>query len=157
MTILFPEPSDIDMLEICLLTEEHLDGVFAIESACFSEPWSRKSLELLCSEGGFGVVAVEDGAVAAYGGMTCVLDEGAITNIAVLPDFRRRGLGRAIVSALKSEAYKRGIRIVFLEVRESNEGARALYLSEGFGECGKRKGFYRHPLEDAIQMVYKFD
>ena len=157
MTILFREPSDIDMLEICLLTEEHLDGVFAIETACFSEPWSRKSLELLCSEGGFGVVAIEDGTVAAYGGMTCVLDEGAITNIAVLPDFRRRGLGRAIVSALKSEAYKRGIRIVFLEVRESNGGARALYLFEGFSECGKRKGFYRHPQEDAIQMVYNFD
>ena len=145
------------MLEICLLTEEHLDGVFAIETACFSEPWSRKSLELLCSDGGFGVIAVEDGVVAAYGGMTCVLDEGAITNIAVLPGFRRRGLGRAIVDALKSEACKRGICVVFLEVRESNEGAIALYLSEGFSECGKRKGFYRHPTEDAIQMVYNFD
>lgn len=103
------------------------------------------------------MVAIEDGVVAAYGGMTCVLDEGAITNIAVLPDFRRRGLGRAIVSALKSEAQKRGICIVFLEVRESNGGAIALYLSEGFSECGKRKGFYRHPQEDAIQMVYNFD
>ena len=145
------------MLEICLLTEEHLDGVFEIENTCFSEPWSRKSLELLCSDGGFGVVAIEDGVVAAYGGMTCVLDEGAITNIAVLPDFRRRGLGREIVSALKSEACKRGVCVVFLEVRESNEGAIALYLSEGFSECGKRKGFYRHPTEDAIQMVYNFD
>ena len=145
------------MLEICLLTEEHIDGVFELETACFSEPWSKKSLELLCSDGGFGVVALENGAVAAYGGMTCVLDEGAITNIAVLPSFRRRGLGRAIVDALKSEAQKRGITVVFLEVRESNEGAIALYLSEGFSECGKRKGFYRHPTEDAIQMVYNFD
>ena len=145
------------MLEICLLTEEHIDGVFELETACFSEPWSKKSLELLCSDGGFGVVAIEDGVVAAYGGMTCVLDEGAITNIAVLPSFRRRGLGRAIVDALKSEAQKRGITVVFLEVRESNEGAIALYLSEGFSECGKRKGFYRHPTEDAIQMVYNFD
>ena len=128
--ILFPVPSDINMLEICLLTEEHLDGVYEIEAACFCEPWSRKSLELLCSDGGFGVVALENGAVAAYGGMTCVLDEGAITNIAVLPSFRRRGLGRAIVDALKSEAQKRGITVVFLEVRESNEGAIASPILE---------------------------
>lgn len=145
------------MLKICLLTHEHLDGAYEIETACFFEPWSKKSLELLCSEGGFGVVAVSDGRTVAYGGMTCVLDEGAVTNIAVLPEFRRQGLGREIVKALKEEAGKRGISSVFLEVREANTAARALYLSEGFLECGKRKGFYRHPSEDAIQMVYKFD
>ncbi|MBE6667603.1 MAG: ribosomal-protein-alanine N-acetyltransferase [Ruminococcaceae bacterium] len=145
------------MREVCLLTHEHLDGVYEIELACFSEPWSRKSLELLCSDGGLGVVILDGERVVAYGGMTCVLDEGAVTNIAVLPEFRRQGMGRAIVKALKAEAQKRGISSVFLEVRESNATARELYLSEGFFECGKRKGFYRHPSEDAIQMVYKFD
>ena len=145
------------MLEICLLTEAHLEDVSKVELSVFSEPWSRKSLELLCSDGGFGVVALKDGRVVAYGGMTCVLDEGAVTNIAVLSEFRRMGIGRAILRALLDEAEKRGITAVFLEVRESNVGAIALYSSEGFLKCGKRKGFYRRPLEDAIQMVYNFD
>ena len=97
------------MLKICLLTHEHLDGAYEIETACFFEPWSRKSLELLCSEGGFGVVAVSDGRIVAYGGMTCVLDEGAVTNIAVLPEFRRQGLGREIVKATPSSMSGTGI------------------------------------------------
>lgn len=138
-----------------LLCPEHIPEVARIEKICFSEPWSEKSLSLLTEGENFGVVALIEGAVAAYGGMTCVLDEGAVTNIATLPEYRRLGLGRAVLEKMLDEAGKRGIVSVFLDVRASNEAARGLYLSEGFEECGIRKGFYRHPTEDAIQMVHQ--
>ena len=138
-----------------LLCPEYIPEVARIEKICFSEPWSEKSLSLLTEGENFGVVALLDGVVAAYGGMTCVLDEGAVTNIATLPEYRRLGLGRSVLEKMLDEAWKRGIAAVFLEVRASNEAARGLYLSEGFEECGIRKGFYRHPTEDAIQMVYQ--
>ena len=156
MTILFREPSDIDMPCVTeLLTALHIPEVAGIEQVCFSEPWSERSLSLLLEGENFGVVAICEGRVAAYGGMTCVLDEGAVTNIATLPEYRQRGIGRAVLKTILDEAEKRGIISVFLEVRASNEAARALYLSEGFEECGVRKNFYRHPNEDAIQMAYR--
>ena len=143
------------MPSIEILTEAHIDGVHTLEELCFFEPWSQKSLELLCADGAFGVVALEDTEVLAYGGMTYVLDEGAITNIAVHPNHRRKGLGREIVKKLLSEGKDRGLDCIFLEVRESNTAARELYLSEGFLECGIRKNFYRHPTENGVQMMYR--
>lgn len=139
---------------VALLKREDLRGAAEIEKLCFAEPWSEKSLELLLTDGNFGVAAVVDNKVVAYGGMTCVLDEGAVTNIAVHPDHRRQGLGRAVLSEMLKEAEKRGISCVFLEVRVSNSAARQLYSSAGFTECGIRKNFYKHPTEDALQMVY---
>lgn len=141
--------------EIKLLRPEHLSAVARIEEICFSEPWSERSLSLLLEGANFGVVALKGGEVAAYGGMTCVLDEGSVTNIATLPEHRRRGLGRALVDRMLLESQKRGVNAVFLEVRVSNHAARELYLSEDFEECGLRRGFYRHPTEDALQMVYR--
>ena len=140
--------------QIGILGSEHIPDVAEIERLCFSEPWSEKSLVILTYENNFGVVATLDGQTVAYGGMTCVLDEGAVTNIATHPDHRRQGLGRRILRELLSEAQKRGVHTVFLEVRESNDAARALYLSEGFYECGIRKKFYRRPTENAVQMVF---
>lgn len=144
-------------LRVLPLCAEHLPALAEIESACFSEPWSRESLAILTRDGGFGVVAMLDGRAVAYGGMTTVLDEGSITNIATLPEFQGRGLGHAVVRALLGEAKKRGIATVFLEVRPSNAPALALYRGEGFTECGRRKNFYRLPTEDAVLMEWKVE
>lgn len=135
------------------LGEEHLASVAELERLCFSEPWSENALRLLMQDGAIGVVLLERGMVVAYGGMTTVLDEGAVTNIAVHPNARRRGYGRAVTAELLRLASERGIKSVFLEVRESNAAARALYGALGFSECGVRKNFYRYPTESAIQMV----
>ncbi len=139
---------------VTLLRAEHLAEAAAIERACFSEPWSEQALALLTGEGAFGVVALCDGQTVAYGGMTCVLDEGAVTNIAVSPSHRRQGLGQAVTEALLAEARRRGISSVFLEVRESNLAARGLYEKLGFSVCGIRKNFYKKPVESALQMVW---
>lgn len=136
------------------LTNEHLASVASLEQMCFSEPWSEAALSLLCREGGVGVV-IPDGeseTAKAYGGMTVVLDEGSITNIAVRPDVRRQGLGRAVVEALLDRARSLGVTDVYLEVRLSNEPAIALYRALGFDVVGTRKNFYKQPTEDAYTM-----
>ena len=140
--------------EILSLTEAHLADVAELERLCFSEPWSENSLRMLTETGAVGFVARSDGLVVAYAGMTTVLDEGAVTNIATHPSMRRRGMGRAVTNALLTYASAHGIRSVFLEVRESNEAAIRLYESLGFLPCGIRKNFYRQPTESAIQMVW---
>lgn len=139
--------------DIAELSRDHLCEVAELERACFSEPWSQTSLEMLVRDGAFGVVAICDMKVAAYGGMTVVLDEGNITNIAVDPAYRHMGMGRAVLRELLSRAGKMGVTSVFLEVRESNFAAQSLYIGEGFEVSGTRKGFYRAPLENAVLMV----
>lgn len=140
------------------LTEAHLAAVAELEQQCFAEPWSESALKLLCHGTGLGVVippeAGEDTA-RAYGGMTVVLDEGSITNIAVRPDLRRRGLGRTVVEALLDRAQAAGVVNVYLEVRVSNEPALALYRSLGFIAVGTRKNFYKLPTEDAYVMQWQ--
>ena len=135
--------------------ERHLASVAEIERLCFSEPWSEQSLRLLLGDGGLGVVAVKGDRVLAYGGMTLVLDEGSVTNIAVHPEYRRQGLGRQVTRGLLQLAKEKGVTSVFLEVRESNLAAITLYHSEGFTPCGVRKNFYRHPVESAILMAWR--
>lgn len=79
-------------------------------------------------------------------------DEGEILNLAVAPTGRRHGLGRALVERVVAELQSRDIRQVYLEVRESNAPARALYAAAGFKEVGRRRQYYRRPVEDAIVL-----
>jgi len=79
-------------------------------------------------------------------------DEGEILNLAVAPDGRRRGLGRELVRATIDALTEREVRQVYLEVRESNAPARALYATFGFKEVGRRQQYYRRPVEDAIVL-----
>ena len=138
------------------LTPEMLADVAELERECFAEPWSEKSLELLTAQRGVGFGAVcPDGRVVAYGGMLTVLDEGQITNVATSALFRRHGLAREIMAALEGYARENAISVLTLEVRASNEAARALYSSLGWSVTGTRKNFYRLPREDAILMEKK--
>lgn len=148
-----PRPHPVQMKNI----KAHLEGCAALEKLCFAEPWSAKSLELLCNDGiGVGYLttsaAGDDTLITAYGGMLITVDEGQITNIAVHPDYRRQGLGDAVVKALLRHAKSAHLLSVSLEVRASNAAAIALYKSNGFREVGRRKGFYTKPAEDALIM-----
>ena len=139
-----------------LMTAADVDAVHAIDLASFALPWSRdafeKEAENNCAR---YLVLCEDGVPVAYAGVWFVLDEGQITNIAVHPDYRRQGLGRAVTEALLQAARERKLEQIALEVRVSNEAAIALYKALGFESVGKRKNFYRHPSEDALVMVCK--
>jgi ribosomal-protein-alanine N-acetyltransferase len=134
------------------MTPTHIPGVAEIERRCFpAEPWSEASLAVLCQESGVGFVAVEaDGCVSAYVGMTYAAGEGSITNVATHPDFRRAGRGETVLRALLAFSLEHCPDGVYLEVRPSNEVARRLYARMGFVEVGRRKNFYRHPVEDAL-------
>ena len=136
------------------LSLHHLTAAAELEAKCFSQPWSASALEILTRDGGFGIAAMDrNGKLIGYGGMLTVLDEGQITNVAVSPDFRRQGVGKAIMRALTEEAKQRGISLISLEVRVSNLAAQKLYLGLGFTEAGIRKRFYAHPVEDASVML----
>ena len=144
------------MAKIRLLTIEDIPSVAEIEKLCFSSPWSEESLKLLLDEKNAGFVAEIDGITVAYGGIVTVLDEGQITNIATHPDYRRRGLAKAIMEAIDLFSAENGIVYLSLEVREQNIAARSLYASCGWQEAGVRKNFYSKPLDNAIAMIKDF-
>lgn len=98
------------------------------------------------------LVAEADARIGGYVVALDAADEGEILNLAVAETGRRRGLGRALVQAIVDALGARGVREVYLEVRESNAAARALYAAFGFKDVGRRKGYYRRPVEDAIVL-----
>ncbi len=134
------------------LTAARLCEVAELETRCFADPWSEKALELLLSDGAYGAVCLQDEQVMAYGGVLWAPDEGQITNIATHPDYRRCGMGAAILEHLIAEARARGCEQLSLEARVSNLPAIALYERYGFRKMGVRRGFYKHPTEDAYVM-----
>lgn len=143
-------------------TPAHLEGCAALEKLCFPEPWSAHSLELLCNDGiGVGFLCTgslpssQEPGVVAYGGMMVAVDEGQITNIAVHPDCRGQGYGRAILTSLIRYATSAHLHSISLEVRPSNRAALALYHRAGFAEVGRRKHFYTKPTEDALILELK--
>ena len=142
--------------EIKRVAADMLSELAALERECFAEPWSETSLGLLVGERAVGFAAFVDGRLAAYAGMTHVLDEGQITNIATYPEFRRRGLAKMLLLALDEFSKDNGIAFLSLEVRESNSAAKALYASCGWVDAGLRRNFYRFPTENAVIMTKTF-
>lgn len=153
------------------MTSEDVASVVAIEAQCFSLPWSEKSFQdsivredtifLVCEmsatdyneesrQGADGLPCI-----AGYIGMYLSFDEASITNVAVSPEFRRKGCGEQLVAAAKQAAKEANAETIFLEVRVSNEPAISLYKGNGFENLGIRKKFYEHPVEDAYIMSCK--
>ena len=124
----------------------------AIEQASFSDPWSLRDFrECVASDIVFLVAAAPEG-VAGYVIAQDAADEGEILNLAVASARLRGGIGRALVEQVLAALAELGARQVFLEVRESNGAARALYASLRFEEVGRRSRYYRRPIEDAIVL-----
>jgi [ribosomal protein S18]-alanine N-acetyltransferase len=96
------------------------------------------------------LVATDDERIAGYVIAHYGRDEGEILNLGVAPPRRRRGIGRALVEHVLQGLGARGVRAVYLEVRDSNAVARRLYGSMGFAEVGRRAKYYRRPVEDAV-------
>ncbi len=139
------------------MTAAHLDEVAAIENDCFSHPWSRRSLESeLQNETSHFLVAVEDGKVIGYIGMSAVIDEGYLFNAAVDSHYRKKGVGSALVRELVTWCQKHDFAFLTLEVRESNAPAIALYSRFGFVRVGERKNYYSDPAENALLMTKYF-
>ena len=134
----------------------HLPAVAKLEKTCFSEPWSEEGLLESYRHGTRFFVAEAEGRVLGYAGVNAVADEGYITNVAVFPSYRRQGVGRALLREIIAFAKEKGLAFVSLEVRVSNTEAIALYEKEGFATQGRRREFYRAPIEDALIMTKRF-
>ncbi len=136
---------------------EDLAEVCKIEKDNFSLPWSEKSfLESMEREDTVFLVALEDEDVAGYIGCYCIAGAGEITNVAVKASHRRKGIGGKLLQKLYEEGAALDTQEYFLEVRESNEAAIGLYLSQGFVKEGIRKNFYEKPVENAVIMWNHF-
>ena len=133
------------------MNKDHVSQIARLEAQCFSDPWSEKSIASeLENPLSLWLVAEENGRVWGYVGSQTVLDESDMMNVAVDPGFRRQGIARALIETLIAELSKMGSRCLRLEVRVSNENARALYARMGFQQLGLRKNYYHNPKEDAL-------
>lgn len=138
-------------MTIVKMKECHVSAVAALETICFSDPWSENSVSSeLKNKLALWLVAEENGTVAGYIGSQTCGEESDVMNVAVHPDFRRRGIAEALVNALVAELKAIGSHCLTLEVRASNVPAIALYEKMGFSEIGRRKNYYRNPREDAL-------
>ena len=134
--------------------KEHLSQLEALEQQCFSVPWTLKQLESqLPDDQHCFLVALDGDKVLGYVGLMYVLDEGYISNVAVAPQARRKGIGDALIAQLLLWARENDLTFVTLEVRESNQAAIALYKKHGFQTVGMRKKYYDFPKENAILMT----
>jgi len=137
-----------------------LARIASVEKECFSDPWSPSAfrdlernarVQFLCAR------AEPETPVLGYVVAWFAADEGEIANLAVAPEAQGRGIGAALLDAALSLAEQQHVSAVYLEVRDSNQTARRLYESRGFSEVGRRRGYYRRPVEDAVILRRTFD
>ena len=145
-------------MEIIRMNESHVASVAAIEKECFGrDAWSEKSVSgELTNALALWLVAVEGECVAGYVGSQTVCNETDMMNVAVTADFRRKGIGEQLVTALVEELKAIDSRCLTLEVRASNTPAQAMYEKLGFAEIGRRPRYYQNPKEDALILRKDF-
>lgn len=130
---------------------EDLDEVYEIERISFSLPWSKQMWmdEMIKSQKANHLVARLDEKLVGYAGFWFIIDEAEIVNIAVHPDYRRKGIGELLLKEILSLAKSKGAKMVTLEVRETNEPAKSLYGKFDFQLIAIRKNFYKDTNENA--------
>ena len=136
------------------MTLAHVDGVTAVEEACFSIPWTREDFVREAEENKMAIyrVALDGQKVVGFAGMWHIINEGHITNIAVLEDYRGRQIGESLLLALFEAAEEKEMIGITLEVRMGNAPAQAMYAKHGFKAEGIRKKYYAETGEDAVIM-----
>lgn len=133
------------------MTAEDVPFISRLEEETFSMPWSADSfLEMIGKEDARYYVAEEDGRLLGGCGVLMIAGEGNITNVAIAPEARNRGIGTALLRYLMAEGDREGLTAYTLEVRVSNAAAIHVYEKLGFVSAGVRPGFYEKPVEDAL-------
>ncbi len=139
------------MIRIEKMGSAHIAQVADLEARCFSDPWSKKSIASeLENPLSLWLVALEGETVAGYIGSQSVPPEADVMNVAVDPQYRRRGVAKRLLEALTEGLKARGITSLALEVRASNVPAVSLYEKLGFAQVGRRPNYYHNPKEDAL-------
>jgi ribosomal-protein-alanine N-acetyltransferase len=136
------------------MRRRHLPAVMRIEHGAHPRPWTLGifNSELAQGDARYYAVLRADGKIAGYGGLMFVGDEAHVTNIAIAPSARRRGLGTLLLAHLASEGARRRCVAMTLEVRMGNAAAQQLYRNFGFVSSGTRPNYYPETGEDALVM-----
>lgn len=142
------------MIRITQAVSAHVPGIAAIEQECFSDPWTCETIAgQLSGPNHLFLTALDSERVVGYVGLMYVLDEGYISNVAVTSSYRHQSIGDRLIEALIARGIALDLSFLTLEVRHSNEAAKALYAKHGFVPVGVRKNYYVKPKEDAILMT----
>lgn len=149
--------SDAKTVVIRRAGDGDVQAMAAIEQAVFSDPWPASAFDGLLQQAHAHVHVAVDALDCVCG--YCILligaDEAEIANIAVAPAHQRRGVAAQLLDSALRFARANGVTAIFLEVRLSNEPARCLYESRGFAPVGRRRAYYRDPLEDALVLRWQ--
>jgi len=138
-------------MEYVLMTADHVSQVAQLERECFHDPWSENSIASeLNNPLSLWLVALDGQQVAGYVGSQSVMGEADMMNIAVSSGYRRMGIAQELVERLVTALQENEVHALTLEVRASNEPAKALYSKLGFYQVGCRPNYYRNPKEDAL-------
>lgn len=145
---------DKTKIRVRIAKSSDLDDIYELDVQTFAMPWSKEALsyDILENDSAFVIVAEYEGEFAGYADIWTVLDEADLNSIAVRVDFRRKGIGDAIMLAMIEMLSTSGVATINLEVRVSNMPAIKLYKKYGFNECGVRPGYYLDNGEDALIM-----
>ncbi len=136
------------------MTDADIDAVTALEVLIFPDPWPRSAfVEQLKDDTWGALVAEADGQIIGYACYLLAHNESHLTNIGVVPDWRRKSVARQLLERILGIVTERGCDILLLEVRPSNADARAFYAKHGFRELYRRPNYYRRPVEDALVLV----
>lgn len=141
------------MIRLEQMKSAHVAQIAQLEKLCFSDPWSENSVASeLDNPLSLWLVALDGETVAGYVGSQSVLDGADMMNVAVHPDYRRKGIARELVTGLINALVEKGVKSLALEVRVSNAPAISLYEQMGFQQVGLRPNYYRNPKENALIM-----
>ncbi len=147
----------MERLSIKRMTARDIAEVAELEKECFAVPWSEKSFrDEMNNKLAVYLTAKTSGRCVGYAGFWNVSGEGGITNVAVLPEYRRAGVGSALIREMITLACEMKLELLTLEVRKSNTAAQALYKKFGFKIIGERKRYYSDNGEDAWIMTKTF-
>ncbi|WP_110113916.1 ribosomal protein S18-alanine N-acetyltransferase [Bacillus sp. CGMCC 1.16541] len=137
-----------------LMEIKDIDEVVKIEEQSFATPWSREAFynELTNNQFSTYIVMEENEQIIGYCGTWIIVDEVHITNIALLPSYRGKGLGELLLRNVINVVKEMGAQSMTLEVRVSNYTAQSLYRKLGFQPGGTRRNYYSDNNEDALVM-----
>ena len=139
------------MIHYTAMTADHVPQIADLEKCCFSDPWSENSIASeLDNPLSLWFVAMDGDRLVGYVGSQSVMGWADMMNIAVDSRYRRQGIARELVNRLVAHLKSNGVYCLTLEVRASNEPAKALYEELGFSQVGRRPNYYCAPREDAL-------
>lgn len=132
---------------------DDINEMLKIEKKSFASHWSKQTfIDEFSAENGHYIEMKDNKKICGYTGFRHVLDEGHITTLAVHPKYRKKGIGTKLIEQLLVDAKERGLKKLFLEVRQSNVPAQKIYKKLGFKVIDRRREYYQHPVEDALVM-----